>query len=70
MDHEINSPARGTAVRRRPRYLLGTFWMVAGVLTFIAGFGAGHHLGLLIGPLFIMYAVYLYRGGRFGFVVW
>jgi len=70
MDRELDVPAPGAPVHRRPRYLLGTFWMVIGVLVFFGGFSAGHHLGLLIGPLLVLYAVYLYRGGRFGLIIW
>ena len=70
MDRELNTSASGGRVRRRPRYVLGTFWMLVGVLAFFGGFSAGHHVGLLIGPLIIAYAVYLYRGGRFGIIVW
>jgi hypothetical protein len=70
MDREINVPAAGQPARRRPRYILGTFWMLIGIVGFFKGFSAGYHIGLLIGPLLIAYAVYLYRGGRFGLIVW
>ena len=70
MDREIDVPTPGAPVRRRPRYLLGTFWLVLGVFGFFSGFSAGSHLLLLLGPLMIAYAVYLYRGGRFGLILW
>jgi hypothetical protein len=57
-------------VRRKPRYLLGTFWLVLGVLAVIGGITGGKPIGFLIGPALIAYAVYLYRGGRFGFIIW
>ena len=70
MDREFDVPPPGAPARRRPRYLLGTFWLVLGVVGFFSGFSAGHHIGLLIGPLLIAYSVYLYRGGRFGLILW
>jgi hypothetical protein len=58
-------------VRRRPRYILGTFWLILGLVGFFSAFTAGGSLWmLLIGPLMIAYSVYLYRGGRFGFIIW
>jgi hypothetical protein len=60
-----------TPVRRRPRYVLGTFWLILGLIGFFSAFTASGSLSmLLIGPLMIAYSVYLYRGGRFGFVIW
>ncbi len=57
-------------VRRRPRYLLGTFWLALGVLTFIGAISQGKPIGFLVSPALIAYSVYLYRGGRFGFIIW
>ena len=55
--------------RRRPRYVFGTFWLVFGVLVIIAASNpAQNWVGFLLGPLFLLYAVYLYRGGRIGFL--
>jgi hypothetical protein len=59
-------------IRRKPRYILGTFWMLIGVAILIFSFtssAAGHLNGLWAGPLLIAYAVYLYRGGRWGFFI-
>lgn len=57
--------------RRRPRLLLGTFWLLAGIAVIFYAFSAeGSAWGLLGGPLLIAYAVYLYRGGRHGVVIW
>jgi hypothetical protein len=57
-------------VRRKPRYLLGTFWLVIGVAVFFGGIAQGKPAGIIVGPLLIAYSVYLYRGGRFGFIIW
>jgi hypothetical protein len=71
MDHEVPVPRPGeTSPRRRPRYVLGTFWLLIGIAGFFSGFSADGHIGLLLGPLLIAYAVYLYRGGRFGLILW
>jgi len=59
-----------TAVRRRPRYILGTFWMVLGLAAFFGGLADGKVGAVLLSPLLIAYAVYLYRGGRFGLIIW
>jgi hypothetical protein len=59
----INS-AQG--VRGRPRYFLGTFWVVVSLFCFIAGF-RGLWWSVLLGLACFAYAIYLYRGGRFGF---
>ena len=69
MDREIATNASGghTPVRRRPRYVLGTFWLLVGIVAFFNGFSPGQHVGLLIGLLALGYSVYLYRGGHFGF---
>ncbi|OOP59410.1 hypothetical protein BMF89_20455 [Arthrobacter sp. SRS-W-1-2016] len=63
-----NVPTR----RRRPRYVLGTFWMILGIASLVAAFTAtttGHEHGFWAGPLMIAYSVYLYRGGRWGFFI-
>jgi hypothetical protein len=57
-------------VRRRPRYILGTFWLILGLFGLFGAFTGGGLKLLLVGPLMIAYSVYLYRGGRFGFIVW
>jgi len=56
-------------VRRRPRYILGTFWLILSIASFIYIFSSssGHLNGLWLGPLLLAYSIYLYRGGRFGF---
>lgn len=51
---------------RKPRYVLGTFWMVVAIILFIAGF-MGNWWGFLLGLGSVAYAIYLYRGGRYGF---
>ncbi|WP_422758865.1 hypothetical protein [Paenarthrobacter sp. C1] len=56
----------------RPRYALGTFWLIIGVAVLIAAFASrfpGHQNGFWAGPLMIGYAIYLYRGGRYGFFI-
>jgi hypothetical protein len=59
-----------TVVRRKPRYILGTFWMVLGILALVGGLADGKVVSVLLSPLLIAYSVYLYRGGRFGFIIW
>jgi hypothetical protein len=61
---------QSTSGTRKPRYLLGTFWLVLGVLAIIGGVSGGKASALLVGLAMIGYSVYLYRGGRFGLVVW
>jgi hypothetical protein len=60
--------ATGAAVRR-PRLVLGTFWLVVGLAVLIGAFAPAttDKWGFLLGPLSILYAIYLYRGGRLGF---
>jgi hypothetical protein len=58
--------------RRKPRYLLGTFWLLIGLASLFFAFtskASGHLNGFWAGPLLIAYAVYLYRGGRWGFFI-
>jgi hypothetical protein len=50
--------------------LLGTFWLIVGVAGVIAGISGEQRTGLLIGPLLVAYAIFLYRGGRFGLIIW
>lgn len=54
--------------RRRPRYILGTFWMIVAVLLFFASFSGGHWWLIVFAIAAVAYSIYLYRGGRFG--VW
>lgn len=56
--------------RPRPRYLLGTFWLVLGVLGVFGGIANGNVVAFLVSGLLVAYSVYLYRGGRFGFIIW
>ena len=56
--------------QRRPRYFLGTFWLGLAVLAFIAGVKGGSAALVLLSPLMLIYSIYLYRGGRYGFIVW
>ena len=64
----MTSPA---PTRRRPRYILGTFWLILGTFGFFGAFTESGSLWmLLLGPMMIAYSVYLYRGGRFGFIIW
>ena len=45
--------------RRRPRVLLGTFWLVVGIAVAIFAFSdEGSWWGLLGGPLLVAYAIY------------
>lgn len=56
----------------RPRYALGTFWLLLGIAILVFAFVGktpGHQNGFWGGPLLIAYAIYLYRGGRFGFFI-
>ncbi|HEX3680168.1 MAG TPA: hypothetical protein VHU90_10645 [Galbitalea sp.] len=55
-----------TSNKRKPRYVLGTFWIVVAILCFVAGF-SGVWWAMLIGLACVAYAIYLYRGGRYGF---
>jgi cbb3-type cytochrome oxidase subunit 3 len=57
-------------VRRRPRYVLGTFWLILAFIAVIGGFSDGQFSTVLLGIAMAAYSVYLYRGGRFGFVIW
>jgi hypothetical protein len=57
-------------VRRRPRYILGTFWLLIGVAGLVVAVSEGEAGPLFVGALAFLYSVYLYRGGRFGFIVW
>jgi hypothetical protein len=52
--------------KRKPRYVLGTFWIIVAIVCFIAGF-SGLWWAILIGLASVAYAIYLYRGGRYGF---
>lgn len=71
---DLNTTINGNVPtpRRRPRYVLGTFWMILGIAGLIAAFAsktAGHENGFWAGPLMIAYSIYLYRGGRWGFFI-
>ena len=59
-----------TVQRRKPRYVLGTFWLILGAVGLLGGTAGGKILAVLVGGLMIAYSVYLYRGGRFGFFIW
>lgn len=61
---------QSTANGRKPRYVLGTFWLVLGLLAIIGGASSGKASAVLLGIAMIGYSVYLYRGGRFGIVIW
>lgn len=55
-----------SAPKRKSRRALGTFWLIIGALLLVAGF-AGSGWGVPLGIAAIAYAIYLYRGGRYGF---
>jgi hypothetical protein len=55
-----------TPAKRKPRYVLGTFWIIVAIICFIAGF-SGLWWAVLIGLACVGYSIYLYRGGRYGF---
>jgi hypothetical protein len=57
-------------VRRKPRYVLGTFWLLLGVAGVVGGIAKGNIGPVLVGFLAVAYSIYLYRGGRFGIIVW
>lgn len=59
-------PSAMPSTKRKPRYVLGTFWIIVAVGCFIAGF-AGLWWAFLIALAAVAYAIYLYRGGRYGF---
>ena len=61
---------QNTVVRRRPRYILGTFWLALSILMLIAGISDGSAGPVLVSIALFAYSVYLYRGGRFGFIIW
>ena len=61
---------RNAAVTRRPRYVLGTFWLILGLLALIGSISGGNVVGVLVSLALLAYSVYLYRGGRFGFFIW
>jgi len=56
--------------RRRPRYILGTFWLFVTVGLFTSGVSGGGIGVVLISLLTLLYTIYLYRGGRWGLIVW
>jgi hypothetical protein len=58
-----------TAERSKPRYLLGTFWLVVALVCLIAGLN-GLWWAILLAIASVVYAIYLYRGGRYGFWFW
>jgi hypothetical protein len=45
---------------------LARFWIIVAMVCFAAGFG-GLWWAFLLGLACIAYAIYLYRGGRWGF---
>jgi len=59
-----------TVPRRRPRWILGTWWLMIGVIGIGVSISAGNIAEFFIAALCLAYSVYLYRGGRFGFIVW
>jgi hypothetical protein len=59
-----------TVQRRRPRYVLGTFWLILAAVGIVAGIADGKFFAVLIGAAMLAYSVYLYRGGRYGFFIW
>jgi len=56
-------------LKRKPRVVLGTFWLVVTALLAWAGFAnlASAWWCLLLAIATLAYSIYLYRGGRFGF---
>jgi membrane protein implicated in regulation of membrane protease activity len=61
---------RNATVARRPRYVLGTFWLILGIIALVASISGGNFFGILLALAMFAYSVYLYRGGRYGFFVW
>lgn len=57
------------AQRPKPRLLLGTYWLAIAALCVYAG-STGLEWGIAIGLACGAYAIYLYLGGRHGFIVW
>ena len=56
-----------TRRKGRPHYILGTLWLIFGLICLVVAFTshtAGAQNGFWAGPLLIAYAIYLYRGGR------
>lgn len=64
------NPNPSVAVRRKPRYVLGTFWLLLTVVAFVSGVSGGGAAPLLLSPLLLLYSIYLYRGGRWGLIIW
>jgi hypothetical protein len=62
--------AERTVSRRKPRYILGTFWLILAVAAIIGGISGGKVTVILVGLAILAYSVYLYRGGRFGLFIW
>lgn len=56
--------------QRKPRYLLGSFWLILGIVALITGVSDGQVGAIFLSFAMFAYAVYLYRGGRFGFIIW
>lgn len=52
--------------KRKPRIMLGTFWLLIAALLIFVGFSGTWWIALL-GIATFAYSIYLYRGGRFGF---
>lgn len=55
---------------RKPRYVLGTFWLILALAAIGGAFTTGKPVSFIVGIAMGAYSVYLYRGGRFGFVIW
>lgn len=50
-------------------YIAGTFWLVIGVISLIAGVKTSVPL-VFVGIAAIAYSIYLYRGGRYVMFIW
>lgn len=61
------APDHQTAMRRRPHWIAGTFYLLLAIGGVIAA-ANGKPAALLVTAVAGLYAVYLYRGGRV--VVW
>ena len=52
---------------RKPRIVLGTFWLFVAIGLVVVGITGGNAWPVVLGVASVAYSIYLYRGGRYGF---